>query len=107
MVDPVARACVSISASELDRDARARVDLLQRSSCRANTGAKQRQPVDLRDDQVRGDEGNPTADGLVEESIGFDVILVAPAPQRDPGAAIDEQPSGTNGDVPGRRVFSR
>ena len=48
--------------------------------------------MDLGDDEIRREERDPAPERLSEEAIGVEVVLVAPAPQRDPGAAIDERP---------------
>jgi hypothetical protein len=57
--------------------------------------------VSLGNDQVRGDQGNSTTDRVAEQAVGLGVMLIPPAAQRDPGAAIDEQPCGSRGGVLG------
>src|SRR2546430_5908492 len=51
----------------------------------------------LGDDEVGGDQWNSGPESFAEETIRLGMVLVAPAAQRDPAAAIDEQPSGSGG----------
>jgi len=92
---------------EMNRDVRAGVETFEPAQCRMRAGAEEGQPMGLGDDEIRGEKGNPARERLPEQSIGLDVMLIAPAAQRDPGAAIDEQASGNGGGardtVPGAR----
>ena len=63
--------------------------------------------MDLGEDEIRREKRDPAPERLSEEAIGVEVVLVAPAPQRDPGAAIDEQSSGNGGDAPGTVLAAR
>src|SRR6267378_3250757 len=55
----------------------------------------------LGDDEVGGDQWNSGPESFAEETIRLGMVLVAPAAQRDPAAAIDEQPSGSGGGAGG------
>src|SRR4030095_14284179 len=63
--------------------------------------------VRLRDHEIRGDERDPAPQRLAEEPVGFGMVLVSPAPERDPGAAIDEQAPGSGGDASGTGPATR
>jgi len=96
-LEPAARGGMLGSGREMNRDVRAGVETFDTAQCRMRAGAEEGQPMGLGDDEIRGEEGNPAREGLAEQSIGLGVVLVAPAAQRDPGAAIDEQASGNGG----------
>jgi hypothetical protein len=44
--------------------------------------------VDFGEDEIGGDEACAAPDRLVEQTIGLDVMLVAPVLERDPGAPL-------------------
>lgn len=92
---------------ETNRYARARIDTIERSQCRFDPNPEQGEPVSLGNDQVRGDQGNSTTDRVAEQAVGLGVMLIPPAAQRDPGAAIDEQPCGSRGGVLGTLATAR
>lgn len=82
---------------ETNRYTRTRVDAVECSQCRLEPGPEQREPVSFGQDEVRGDQRNALTDRVAEQAIGLGVMLIPPAAQRDPGAAIDEQPCGSRG----------
>lgn len=88
--EPATRLLVISSGREMHDDAWARVDTVERARRRLAAGAEQREPVNFRNDQVRRDEPQTPPYRLAEQAIGFGVVLIPPAAQRDPGAAIDE-----------------
>lgn len=47
------------------------------------------------DDQVRGDHRQPPPYRFAKQAIGIGVMLITPAAQCGPGAAIDEQACGS------------
>ncbi|HZF29167.1 MAG TPA: hypothetical protein VE907_08630 [Gammaproteobacteria bacterium] len=78
---------------EVNRYARARPDPVEPSQRRLEARSEQGEAMDLCDDEVRRNEPDPPFDRGAKQPIGFGVILVAPAAQRDPRAAINEQSS--------------
>ena len=49
----------------------------------------------LRENEVRRHERNSSRHGRPEEAVGFGMVLIAPAPQRDPRPTIDEERGGS------------
>jgi hypothetical protein len=88
---------VIVRSREMDRYARVRVEAFERPERRLNAGPEERQTVGLCNDEVRGQERDVTLECIPDETIGVAVVLVAPASQRDPGPAIDEQSCGSGG----------
>src|SRR5262245_37689768 len=74
-----------------DRHARARIEQVKRTPRWVDAGAKQRQAMGLRDHEIRRDQRHWLRERLSEEAIGVGMVLIAPAAQRDPRPAIDEQ----------------
>lgn len=106
-LEPAAPCFMIAGRRETNRDARARVDTVERSQRRFETGPEQGEPVSLGNDQVRGDQRDPATDRVAEQTVGRGVMLIPPAAQRDPGAAIDEQPCGSRGGVFGTLATAR
>ena len=61
----------------------------------------------LGNDQARGDERNAARERIAEQAVGVGMMLVAPAAERDPGAAIDEQAGRGGGGGSGRGPATR
>src|SRR5207245_11400869 len=55
----------------------------------------------LGDDEYSVNQAISVPESVVEETIRLGRLLVSPAAQRDPAAAIDEQPSGSGGGAGG------
>jgi hypothetical protein len=87
-----------VRGGEVNPHARAGVEPLQGAERGLDAGAKEGEAVGLGEDEVRGEQRNAARERLAEEAVGLDMVLVAPAAQRDPRAAIDEQ-SGGRGDA--------
>ena len=106
-LEPAARGGMLGGGREMNGDVGTGVETFQTAQSRLRARAEEGQPMGLGDDEIRGEQGNPACERLAEQSIGLAVMLVAPAAQRDPGAAIDEQASGNGGGardtVPGAR----
>jgi hypothetical protein len=96
-LQPPARPRVIVGGREMNRQARAGIEALQRVERRLNARTMEHEPVGFGEDQIRGEKRDPTRDRLTEEPISLGVVLVAPATQPDPGAVIDEQPCGAGG----------
>ena len=90
-----------IGVRETHGNARAGIDAIERAERGLGACPEQRQAMRLRDHEIRGQELNTTKDRLMKEALGLDVVLIALAAQRDPGAAIDEQPAGNGDGAPG------
>lgn len=76
---------------EVDRHTGAGVDQLEKAPRRLHADAEEREPMSLGDDQARGEERDAARQRLTDQAVGLGVMLVAPAAERDPGAAIDEE----------------
>ena len=99
-----------LGGGEVDGHAGARVDALQCPEGGQDAGPEQRQAEQLGEDEIGGRERDAAAEGLAEQPVCLGVMLIAPAPQRDPRAAIDEQSTrlagaghGTGPEAPPRR----
>src|SRR5262249_62411140 len=55
----------------------------------------------LGNDKVGGHQWNSGLESFAEEAIRLGMVLITPASQRDPGAAIDEQSRGLGGGARG------
>src|SRR5262249_58759180 len=55
----------------------------------------------LGNDKAGGHQWNSGLESFAEEAIRLGMVLVTPASQRDPGAAIDEQSRGLGGGARG------
>ena len=106
-LDPATRCGVMVSRRKVDRHGPTLIDAFQRSERGLNTGAEEGQAMGLGDDEIRREERDPAPERLSEQAVGVGVVLIAPAPQRDPGAAIDEQAGGNGGDAPGTGLAAR
>ena len=80
-----------VARGEMYRDTRARIDSLEREQNRLAARAKQRQPMDLCQNQVGRYERYALLDCRAERAVCRGVMLIAQAAQGDPRAAIDEQ----------------
>src|SRR2546427_8676501 len=100
-LDPATRRCMVIRRRKMNRDALAGVDTFERPERGLDAGPEERQAMGLGDDEVGGDQWNSGPESFAEETIRLGMVLVAPAAQRDPAAAIDEQPSGSGGGAGG------
>src|SRR5262245_43172019 len=89
-IEPPAGGRVVPRRGGVDVDARGGVYSVQCARGRLDADPKERQAMCLRDHEVRRDEGDASLEGLAEQPIGLDVVLIAPTAQRDPRAAIDE-----------------
>ena len=105
--EPAPRCGVIVSRRKVQRHALAGIQALEGAERGLKTGAEKGQAMCLGDDEIRGEQRNTAGERLTEKPVGFGVMLVAPAPQRDPGAAIDEQPSGSGGGARGTGLESR
>jgi hypothetical protein len=92
--EPLSRDAVIIGCCEVNDDARARVDSLERTNRWLVPRAEQRQSMQLGNNEIGCDQRNALFDGCTEGAICCHVVLVAPAAQRDPRPTIDEQPCG-------------
>ena len=90
-----------IGVRETHGYARAGIDAIERAERGLGTCPEQRQAMRLRDHEIRRQERDPTTDRLMKEAVRLDVVLIALAAQRDPGAAIDEQSAGNGDGAPG------
>lgn len=100
-LQPPARRRVVLGAREVNRHALARADAVQRPQGGLNAGAEERQSVNLGEDEVGGEQPDAPPECFPEETIRLGMMLIPPTPQRDPGAAIDEQPGGFAGGAHG------
>lgn len=98
---------VVLGICEVNRDAWTRLDAVQRTPGELDAGPEERQTMDFGEDEVGGEEWNVLLERLAEETVRREMVLVAPSPQGDPGAAIDEQANGSVVDAPGRVSSSR
>ncbi len=83
-----------IARRKVNGNAWARIDSLERTKRRLVPRAEQRQSMQLGDNEIARDERNALVDGCTERAICCNVVLIAPAAQRNPRATIDEQPYG-------------
>lgn len=90
-IEPAASLIVVPGRREVHDRARARVDSVEHPQRRLEPRPEQREPVNLRHNQVRRNEPETAADALTKQTVRLGVMLISPAPQRDPGAAIDER----------------
>ena len=109
-LEPATRRRVVLGRGEVDGDAGALVDAVQRSQGGQNVGPEQREAVQLGEDKIGGREWDAAPKRLPEQPVRLGMMLIAPAPQRDPRAAIDEQSTrladaghGTGPEAPPRR----
>lgn len=93
----MARRGVIVGRREVNRHALAGVDALQQAERGLKASAEERQAMGLGNDEVRGEQRDPARERLTDEPVGLGMVLVARAAQRDPSAAIDEQPCGGGG----------
>lgn len=93
-LQPAAGRGVILAGRESDAHAWARLQSLQRSPRGPHPEPEEDEPVHLGKDEIGRDERRLTADGLPECVLRLGVMLVAPAQQREPAPAIDEEPSG-------------
>lgn len=96
-----------LGGREVYRHAGTGIEAIQPPPGGLEPGAEERQPMGLGDDKVGGEERNTPLEGLAEEAVGVAMVLIASAAERDPGAAIDEQPFGSVGGGPGREPAAR
>jgi hypothetical protein len=106
-LQPAARSRVILGGREVAAHAGAGLDTLEGEPGRPRPKAEEDQAVHLRKDQIRREERHLTPESSAEQPLGIGVVLVAPAEERDPGAAIDEQPGGSAADVCGRAPDAR
>ena len=95
-----------LGCRKLDRNARASAHTVERFQGRLNAGPVQRESMDLGKDEIRGQQEDSPLERLTEEPVRLQMVLIAPAPQRDPGAAIDEKLSGSVCDALGIAVVA-
>lgn len=105
--EPAAPFLVIADGGEMNRNTGAGVDPIERFQCRLVPDTKQGEPVGFGDNQVRGEQRNPSPDCVAEQAVGVGVMLVPPAAQRDPGTAIDEQLCGSRGGLRGTLATAR
>jgi hypothetical protein len=74
--------------------ARARVDAVEPLPSGLDPDPEEDETVDLGKYQAGSHERDAPPERLSEEAIRLGMMLIAPAPERDPGPAIDEEPSG-------------
>lgn len=79
-----------IGCGKLDAHVRTRLDAVERSDRSARARPKKQEPMHFRQHEVGRQEPGLLPDSLAEGGVGFDVVLIARAEERDPGAAIDE-----------------
>src|SRR5437867_4529698 len=90
-----------VRGRKMNRDALAGVDALQCAQRGLYAGPEERQAMGLGNDEVGRHQWNSGLESIAEEAISLGMVLVAPAAQRDPGAAIDEQSRGSGGGAGG------
>src|SRR5690606_3909780 len=96
-LEPAEGLLVIAGSREMEIQARAGVHALESTHGRLQSGAKQGESVNLRDYEVCRDERQSLPYRLAKEAVGLGVMLITPAAQGNPGAAIDEQSSGCAG----------
>lgn len=94
-VEPFPSRSVVLGVGEVDGEPLTRDEMIQRVQRRPGSGLEQQEPVDFCDDQVTRVESNASFGRLPEQRLGFGVMLIARADQRDPSATIDERAFGT------------
>lgn len=92
--EPIARGKVIVRRREVNGDTRARIDSLERTKRRLVTRAEQREPMQLGDNEIGRDQRDALVDSGTKRAICCSVVLITPAAQRNPRAAIDEQSCG-------------
>lgn len=92
---------VVLGIREVNRNARTRLDAVQRTPGELDAGPEEHQAMNFSEDEIGGEEWNVLLERLAEETVCLEMVLVAPSPQGDPGAAIDEQATGCAADAPG------
>jgi len=93
-------------ASEDDGEQRAGLESVECRHRGTDTGAVEQEPMRLGENEVGREQPDPARRHGPKHGVGFGVVLVAGADERDPGAAIDEQASG-DGASGGRSRASR
>ena len=109
-LEPATRRLVVLCHGEVDGHAVALVDVVQRSRGGQHASPEQREAVQLGEDEIGGREWDAAPKRLPEQPVRLGMMLIAPAPQRDPRTAIDEQSTrladaghGTGPEAPPRR----
>ena len=95
--EPDPGGAVMLGAGEDDREHGAGLEAVERPRGGANAGAVEQEPVSLGEHQIGREQSNPASGRRAKHRVGFGVVLILSADERDPGAAIDEQPSGRGG----------
>src|SRR3989454_2518083 len=104
--EPEPRSSVMLGGGELDDREGARLEPVQRARRRPCARPEEQEPVHLGEDQVRGDQTDALRRRAAKHRVRFSVVTVARAQQRNPGAAIDEQPVGRAASGPGAGPIS-
>src|SRR5216117_727816 len=104
--EPEPRRSVMLGGGELDDREGARLEPVQRARRRPCARPEEQEPVHLGEDQVRGDQTDALRRRAAKHRVRFSVVAVARAQQRNPGAAIDEQPIGRAASGPGAGPIS-
>lgn len=79
-----------IGRRKLDAYVRTRLDAVERGDRSARPCAEKQESMHFSQHEVGGQEPNAPADSHSESGVGLEVVLIARAEERDPGAAIDE-----------------
>ncbi len=96
-LQPSARCLVVLGAREVNGHPLARPDTVEHPQGGLHARPEEREPVNLGEHEVGSDKRDASAQGLPEETIRLDMMLIAAASQRDPSAAIDEESTGVCG----------
>jgi hypothetical protein len=96
-LQPASGGPMVIAVNELDGDKRIGLDPRQRRSGGADAGPEEEQPMDLGEHDDRRDEARSPHGGASKERVGFFVVPVSSAEEREPAAAIDEDAVGHGG----------